>query len=35
MGSQFSRELTFEDSTINFELTKELNSYFKNKDYGV
>ncbi|MGC1632946.1 MAG: Imm44 family immunity protein [Gelidibacter sp.] len=34
IGSQFSREFSFEESRITHKLTEELNLFFKDKDYG-
>jgi len=34
IGSQFSREFSFEEGNITFKLAEELNVFFKGKDYG-
>lgn len=34
IGSQFSREFTFEESSITRKLSDELNNAFDNNDYG-
>ena len=34
IGAQFSREFTFEESSIAIRLSDELNVYFNDKDYG-
>lgn len=34
IGSQFSREFTFEEGRITHKLAEELNSFFIDKDYG-
>ena len=34
IGSQFSREFSFEEGNITSNLEKELNNLFKNSDYG-
>lgn len=34
IGSQFSREFSFEEGRITDNLTKELNIFFKEKEYG-
>jgi hypothetical protein len=34
IGSQFSREFSFEESRITYNLAEELNLFFKEKDYG-
>lgn len=34
IGSQFSREFSFEESSITLRLTEELNFHFENKKYG-
>jgi hypothetical protein len=34
IGSQFSREFTFEESSITLRLTQEINEFFNNKNYG-
>ncbi|SFZ93395.1 Immunity protein 44 [Flaviramulus basaltis] len=34
IGSQFSREFSFEESRVTQKLAEELNLFFKDKDYG-
>ena len=34
LGSQFSREFSFEEGRITFKLADELNLFFKEKNYG-
>lgn len=34
IGVEFSREFSFEESRITCKLTDELNTFFKDKDYG-